>query len=135
MPSAGWQLENTGLTHVPFYEWQCHSGGNVMKISIYTILAISLFVLLPLQMSHSDDTVYGWQLMTEKERIEHRNKMQSMKTKEEREAYRSEHHMRMQERAKKRGVTLPDRPQPRGKGMRESGGGKGKGPGGGRKGY
>ena len=106
-----------------------------MQISVFSILIISLFVLLPLQVSNSGDTVYGWQLMTEQERIEHRNKMRGMKTKEERETYRSEHHMRMQERAKERGVTLPGQPQPRGKGMRESGGGKGKGSGGGRKGY
>ncbi|MCK5092941.1 MAG: hypothetical protein KAR30_10485 [Gammaproteobacteria bacterium] len=106
-----------------------------MKISVFTILIVSLFVLLPLQVSNSGDTVYGWQLMTEQERIEHRNKMRSMKTEEEREAYRSEHHMLMQERAKERGVTLPDRTQPRGKGLREPGGGKGKGPGGGGRRY
>ena len=52
-----------------------------------------------------------------------------MKTKEEREKYRMEHHKKMQERAKQRGVTLPDEPQQRGKGM---GYGTGSGQGGGR---
>jgi len=75
--------------------------------------------------------VYGWQLMSEQERAEHRAKMQGFKTEEERERYRMEHHNMMQERAKERGVTLPDEPQPRGKGM-GPGGGMGMGSGGGR---
>lgn len=104
-----------------------------MKISVFTMLMVSLFVLLPLQVSNSGDTVYGWQLMTEQERMEHGNKMRSMKSEEEREAYRNEHHMMMQERATERGVTLPDQPQPRSKGMMgESDRGKKKGYGGGR---
>lgn len=101
-----------------------------MKISVLSILTVSLILFLPLQASHSDDTVYGWQLMTEQERMEHREKMKSLKTREEREAYRLEHHMRMQERAKEKGVTLPDKPEPRGEGMMEHDGNMGKGPGG-----
>ena len=54
------------------------------------------------------DQIYGSQLMTEKERIEHRNKMRSMKTQKEREAYQLEHHKRMQERAQAKSITLPD---------------------------
>lgn len=72
--------------------------------------------------------VYGWELMTEQERTQHREKMRSFKTEKEREQYRMEHHKKMQERAKERGVTLPDSPQPRGKGM--NGGGMGAGGGG-----
>ncbi|MCW8955929.1 MAG: hypothetical protein OQL09_03530 [Gammaproteobacteria bacterium] len=52
--------------------------------------------------------VYGWQLMTPEERIQHRNKMRSMKTQQEREQYLMEHHKRMQERAEEQGVSLPD---------------------------
>jgi len=101
-----------------------------MKISMSKIMFISAFILmLPMQFSYGDQTVYGWQLMTEQERAEHRAKMKSMKTKEERERYRMEHHQKMQERAKQRGVTLPDEPQQRGKGM---GNGSGSGQGGGR---
>jgi hypothetical protein len=51
--------------------------------------------------------------------------MHSLKTPEEREAYRQEHHSLMQARAKERGVTLPEAPPPRGMGM-----GQGMGPGG-----
>lgn len=93
-------------------------------------MVISAFILmLPMQFSYGAETVYGWQLMTEQERAEHRAKMQSMETKEERERYRMEHHQKMQERAKQRGVALPNEPQQRGKGR---GNGFGSGQGGGR---
>lgn len=60
--------------------------------------------------------VYGSQLMTRQERIEYRNKMRGLKTQEERDAFRAEHHRLMQERAKEKGVTLPETPPPRGAG-------------------
>lgn len=83
-------------------------------------------MLLSFNQVIADETVYGWQLMTEQERMEHREKMQSMKTMEERERYRKEHHEKMMQRAKERGVTLPDVPSDRGKGMKQ-GNGQGKG--------
>lgn len=74
------------------------------------------------------EQIYGSQLMTSQERNEYRNRMRTAKTEQERERIRSEHHARMQERAKEKGVTLPDNPPPRGGGM---GSGGGMGPGGG----
>ncbi len=82
------------------------------------------------------EQIYGSQLMTRKERAEHRAKMRSLKTQEEREAYRLEHHKKMQERAKEKGMTLPDEPPAKGMGgggMMQGGGGMG--PGGGGMGY
>ena len=77
------------------------------------------------------EQVYGWQLMTPEEREQHRAKMRSFKTEEEREQYRLEHHKEMQERARERGVTIPDMPpESLGKGM-GPGGGYGYGGGGG----
>lgn len=58
----------------------------------------------------SREQVYGSQLMTPEERIEYRNKMRSMKTEQEREAFRLEHHQQMQQRALERGQVLPDMP-------------------------
>lgn len=78
-----------------------------------------------------DQPVYGSQLMTEQERIEHRATVRNMKTQQEREAFRLKHHALMQERARQRGVTLPDEPAPRGMG---SGQGRRQGAGGGRRG-
>lgn len=59
---------------------------------------------------HMQTTIYGSQMMTERERQEHRAKMRAMKTEQEREAYRLEHHNKMQERARAKGLTLPDEP-------------------------
>jgi hypothetical protein len=54
--------------------------------------------------------IYGYMMMTESEMQEHRSKMRSFKTEQEREAYRKEHHQKMQERARAKGVTLPEEP-------------------------
>lgn len=89
---------------------------------------ISLINITPV--SFADEPIYGYQLMTEQERAEHRAKMQSFQTEQEREAYRIEHHKMMQERARAQGITLPDEPMPRGQGRGMGPGmGKGMGPG------
>lgn len=75
-----------------------------------------------MEQSRQQEVIYGWQLMTEKERAEHREKMQAMKTEEERERYRQEHHEKMQARAMEQGVTLPEVPLQRGQGMNQGGG-------------
>ena len=85
--------------------------------------------------NQTQNQVYGWELMSKQERSEYHTKMQNMKTAQEREQYRMEHHKMMQERAKEQGVTLPDMPRS-GQGMggggmhqgmgQGSGGGKGK---------
>jgi hypothetical protein len=64
-----------------------------------------------------EGAIYGRQLMTAEEIAEHQAKMRSFQTAQEREAYRLEHHQRMQQRAETQGVTLPDAPMERGKGM------------------
>jgi len=56
------------------------------------------------------DRIYGSELMTQQERNEHRNQLRAMKTAQEREAYQLEHHKRMQERAREKGVKLSDEP-------------------------
>lgn len=68
--------------------------------------------------------------MTPAERQQHREKLRSMKTEQEREAYRREHHKQMQDRAREKGVKLPDMPPERGHGMGPGGGGMGPGGGG-----
>jgi uncharacterized membrane protein len=69
------------------------------------------------------EQIYGSQLMTREERMEHYTKMRSLKSEEERQAYRLEHHRKMQERAKELGMTLPDEPMTPGGGMGMGGGG------------
>lgn len=82
------------------------------------------------KVSTQDKMIYGWQLMTVEERRQHRAKMQSFATAEEREAYRKQHHEKMQARARERGVMLPDMPMRSGSpgpGSRSGGGGGGGG--------
>jgi hypothetical protein len=55
----------------------------------------------------------GRQLMTEDEWKEHRAKMHGM-TAEDRSRYREEMHQRMMERAKEKGLTVPQTPGPHG---------------------
>lgn len=70
--------------------------------------------------SQTQERAYGWELMSDKERREHQDKMRSLQTEQEREVFRTEHHKQMQERAKAQGKTLPDMPR--------QGSGAGKGP-------
>lgn len=74
--------------------------------------------------SSSEAPIFGRELMTPEERTAHRASMRAARTAEERETLRAEHHRQMVERAKERGVTLPETPPPRGVGA-------GRGPGGG----
>ncbi|MFZ3037649.1 MAG: hypothetical protein WA112_10320 [Rugosibacter sp.] len=86
--------------------------------------------------TQKQEQIYGRQIMTQQERTEYRAKMRTAKTAEEREQIRKEHHEQMKERAKSRGVALPDDPPARGGGMGPGSGmgpgGSGMGPGGGR---
>ena len=63
---------------------------------------------LPQAQEQVGERVYGWELMSDEERREHRLQMRSLKTQEERERYRQEHHRKMQQRAREMGVELPE---------------------------
>ena len=74
------------------------------------------FAADPPAQNQAQEQVYGSQLMTPQERTEYQAKMRAAKTNEEREQIRAQHHEEMQERAKQRGMTLPDEPPARGMG-------------------
>lgn len=77
------------------------------------------------------DRIYGSQMMTQAERNQYRKQMRSATTAKKREQIRAEHHKRMQERAKERGLTIPDMPPARGSMGGGMGPGGGMAPGGG----
>lgn len=52
------------------------------------------------------DNTAGWSMMSPKEREEHRAKMAEMKSTDQCKAYMTEHHARMAERAKERGMKM-----------------------------
>jgi len=105
---------------------------NQMKMA-FTAMVLGLMAS---SMSVASETpIYGSQLMTKQERIEHRNKLRAAKTVEERDQVRLQHHEQMQLRAKEKGVTLPDAPPAMGGGQGQGqgmGGMGGMGPGAGR---
>ena len=105
----------------------------VVSASVVLAAALGLGMAVPVQAEN--DYVYGRQLMTEQEMAQHRAQMRSLQTEQEREAYRLEHHKRMQLRAQERGLTLPEEPGPYGRGAGpRDGSGMGTGPqGGGRR--
>lgn len=133
-------------------ETACEPGKDIMNKTMHamliTMMAAALGVASGMVPAAEQQTpkppvkkaepIYGSQLMTQQERDEYRAKMRAAKTQETREALRAEHHKAMQERAKERGVTLPDQPRKGGSGPGKSPGagmgpgtGMGMGPGGG----
>lgn len=72
----------------------------------------------------TQDQIYGSQLMTPAEREEYRARLRTMRTEEEREMFRLQHHQQMQERARAKGMVLPVEPP-----IRRMGPGPGAGPG------
>ncbi len=55
----------------------------------------------------SEGNTRGWQLMTPEERIEHQSKIRGFRTYEECRSYQVAHHQLMEERARARGMALP----------------------------
>ena len=115
------------------------------RISKTVLLAMiaSASALLTIGVHAQDQTrdqvrIYGSQLMTQPEMSAYQNKMRTLKTSKEKEAYRLEHHALMQQRAIEKGMTLPESPtgpgpasqgtSAGGQGNPVGGGAKGKGP-------
>lgn len=74
-------------------------------------LAVAIANTIPMGTAYAQDgQIYGSQLMTEQERTQFRSRMQAAASDQEREQIRWEHHLRIQERANGRGITLPDEP-------------------------
>ncbi len=55
-----------------------------------------------------DQQMYGYQLMSPAEQEAYRERLRTATTAQERERIRAEQHQQMQQRARERGVTLPD---------------------------
>ena len=79
------------------------------------VFAITVALLGGMSAGHADSpwrasgsNTRGWQLMTPEERIEHQSRVRGFTDYAACEAYRTRHHDLMAERAKQRGMTLPD---------------------------
>ncbi|NTU68313.1 MAG: hypothetical protein HGB02_05465 [Chlorobiaceae bacterium] len=58
------------------------------------------------------EMIYGYHLMSPGERVGYMQRLHSARSFEERDRLRLEHHRIMQDRARRRGVILPDMPPP-----------------------
>jgi hypothetical protein len=102
-----------------------------LMVTAMAVLFAGLTFAQPVSVPADDAPIFGAQIMTEQERIEHRARMRAARTPEEREQVRIEHHGQMVERARERGVTLPEEPPVRGGMGPGTGPGAGMGPRGG----
>jgi hypothetical protein len=103
----------------------------MLKRNSVAAVVVAAALSFPLLSAAQNRTpIYGSQLMTQQERAQYRERMRSLRTAQERERFRLEHHERMQERARARGIMLPVEPPARG-GRGMGPGGQGMGPGGG----
>lgn len=111
----------------------------ISKAVVSTVIA-SACALFSIGVHAQDQTrdqvrIYGSQLMTQPEMSAYQNKMRTLKTIKEKEAYRLEHHALMQQRAIEKGITLPATPNGPGPASQgNSVGGQGNSVGGGAKG-
>lgn len=98
------------------------------RFQLHPLLALIILGLVSSTAPAAGEPIYGSQLMTRQERIEHRQTLRTLKTQEARDTYRAEHHQKMQERATARGAQLPDVPPQQGMGMGSGSGMGGLGP-------
>ncbi len=90
----------------------------MLKPSLFALTAVlALAMGVALAVEPEQETVYGSQLMTQKDRTEHRALMRAARTPEEKARIRGELHERMKVRAQQLGVALPDTPPANGGGM------------------
>ena len=90
-------------------------------------IALGLCILVAasgLATAQTQEPVYGRQLMTQEEMRKYQDKMRSATSDAQRQQIRAEHHEEMRERAKSKGIVLPDEAPARGMGP---GGGMGPG--------
>ncbi|MCW9025108.1 MAG: hypothetical protein OQK73_10565 [Gammaproteobacteria bacterium] len=77
-----------------------------MKIFIFLILSLLISTLLPVNLASAENqeqSVYGWQVMTEKERAEYLATLKDMKSEDDKMMFKIEHEELMQDRVRKHG--------------------------------
>jgi hypothetical protein len=80
----------------------------VEAFAIAALLAAGGTGVASAQPSPDSGAIYGSQLMTDREKMQYRQKLRQARTPQEREGIRVEHHLEMLQRAQRMGVTLPD---------------------------
>ena len=107
---------------------------NVLSFTLVAALAaVSVYAPAEASAAQKGESIYGYNMMTDQERNEYRQKMRDAKTADERQTLRDEHHKTMEARMRERGID-PSQMRGRGNGPYGPGPGaggalKGKGPG------
>jgi len=82
-----------------------------MSKLIIRSLCIAGFLSLTMPvMANEVEPIYGSQLMTQQERLDHQAQMRAAKTPQAKQQLRQMHHQKMKLRAQKKGIVLPDTP-------------------------
>lgn len=76
--------------------------------AIAALLAVGGAGVATAQPSRETEAIYGSQLMTDREKMQYRQKLRQARTPQEREGIRVQHHLEMLQRAQRMGVTLPE---------------------------
>lgn len=97
----------------------------LLPATLISVQAAETKAKAPTAAAPAETTVYGSQLMTDKERTELRARMWAAQTDEERNRIQADHHEAMKKRAQERGVTLADMPPSMPAGQKHRGGGMG----------
>jgi len=79
----------------------------IISLTLALALTVSSAFAGPGRWSANKGNTPGWQLMTPEERTEHQAKMRSFTEYNACKEYVDEHHKKMAERAKEKGVTVP----------------------------
>ncbi|WP_321325493.1 hypothetical protein [Thiomicrorhabdus sp.] len=80
------------------------------KLIIQSLFFAGFFMVVVPASANEVEPIYGSQLMTQQERLEHQAQMRAAKTPGEKQRLRQLHHQKMQLRAKQKGIVLPDQP-------------------------
>ncbi len=78
-----------------------------VTLTIAIALIVSNAFARPWRWDANQKNTAGWQLMTPEERTEHRTKMRSFTEYQACKEYVEEHHKKMEDRAKEKGVPVP----------------------------
>ena len=90
-----------------------------MERALHRLLAALLLALLLASPASAGPwhatrgNTWGWQLMTPDERVEHQRRLRSFHDYAACKAYQAKHHAEMQQRARRAGLSLPDKPRGR----------------------
>jgi hypothetical protein len=78
-----------------------------VALTLALVMSFAVAEARPYRWQGNQQNTYGWQLMTPEERTEHQTKLRGFSEYAACKEYVDEHHKKMEERAKEKGITAP----------------------------